>query len=61
VSDPQGPVAWMTAYLSHVAQVFAGQTDPAVATFEQGLRVQAVMDAIHQSSETGGSRIQIAN
>jgi predicted dehydrogenase len=59
--DPQGPVAWMTAYLSHVAHAFAGRTDSTVATFEQGLRVQAVMEAIHQSSETGGSRIQIAN
>jgi predicted dehydrogenase len=59
--DPQGPVAWMMAYLSHVARVFEGHADPMVATFEEGLRVQAVMDAIHQSSETGGSRIQIAN
>ncbi len=59
--DPQGPVTWMTAYLSHVARVFAGQADQNVATFEQGLRVQAIMDAIHQSSETGGSRIQIAS
>jgi predicted dehydrogenase len=57
--DAQGPVAWMTAYLSHVARVFAGESDPIVATFEQGLRVQAIMDAIHQSSETGGSRVQI--
>ncbi|HEY2596586.1 MAG TPA: Gfo/Idh/MocA family oxidoreductase, partial [Chloroflexota bacterium] len=59
--DPQGPVVWMSAYLSHVAGVFAGQTDPDVATFEQGVRVQAVMDAIHQSSETGGSAVQIAS
>jgi predicted dehydrogenase len=57
--ESQGPVAWMAAYLSHVARAFAGETDPDVATFEQGLRVQAIMDAIHQSSGTGGSRVQI--
>lgn len=58
--DLQGPVALMSAYLSHVARVFGGESDADVATFEQGVRVQAVMDAIHQSSEAGGSRIQIA-
>jgi hypothetical protein len=50
----------MTAYLSHVASAFGGESDPDVATFEQGVRVQAVMDSVHQSSEAGGSRIQIA-
>ncbi|HEY1298456.1 MAG TPA: Gfo/Idh/MocA family oxidoreductase [Chloroflexota bacterium] len=58
--EAQRPVGLMTAYLSHVAQVFGGETDPNVATFEQGVRVQAVMDAIHQSSEAGGSRIQVS-
>ena len=49
----------MTAYLAHVARVFRGQTDENVATFEQGLRVQAVMDAIHQSSSEGGVRVDL--
>ncbi|HEY0583030.1 MAG TPA: Gfo/Idh/MocA family oxidoreductase, partial [Chloroflexota bacterium] len=49
--QPLGPgggderVRLMVAYLGHVARVFRGQPDPNVATFEQGLRVQAVMDA----------------
>jgi predicted dehydrogenase len=47
-------VSLMVAYLSHVAHVFRGQADPNVATFEQGLRVQAVMDAMHASSDQGG-------
>jgi hypothetical protein len=50
----------MVAYLSHVATVFRGEADANVATFDQGVRVQAVMDAIHQSSVAGGSRVQIA-
>jgi predicted dehydrogenase len=49
----------MTAYLSHVARVFRGESDPIVASFEQGLRVQTVMDAIHQSSTEGGVRVDI--
>jgi predicted dehydrogenase len=59
--DDAGPgggnaIAWMTDYLGHVARVFRGEQDDNVATFEQGLRVQAVMDAIHASSDTGGER-----
>jgi predicted dehydrogenase len=49
----------MTAYLVHVARVFRGEPDDNVATFEQGLRVQAVMDAIHQSSSQGGTRVDL--
>jgi predicted dehydrogenase len=56
----QGPMPLMVAYPSHVARVFRGEADANVATFEQGVRVQAVMDAIHQSSKAGGSRVQIA-
>jgi predicted dehydrogenase len=58
--EAQGPIPLMTGYLSHVARVFRGEPDETVATFEQGVRVQAVMDAIHQSSETGGSRTEVA-
>lgn len=58
-TDIQGPVALMTAYLAHVARVFRGESDDNVATFEQGVRVQAVMDAIHRSSDEGGTRIEI--
>jgi predicted dehydrogenase len=57
--EGQGAVPLMVRYLSHVARAFSGETDGEVATFEQGVRVQGVMDAIHQSSEAGGSRIQI--
>jgi predicted dehydrogenase len=49
----EGAVHLMTAYLSHVARVFRGEPDDTVATFEQGVRVQAVMDAIHDSSARG--------
>jgi predicted dehydrogenase len=55
-----GPVPLMTAYLPHVARVLRGEQDDNVATFEQGVRVQAVMDAIHQSSASGGSRVEPA-
>ena len=56
-SENQGPVQLMSAYLPHVARIFRGEADDNVATFEQGLRVQAVMDAIHQSSAAGGVRL----
>jgi predicted dehydrogenase len=55
----EGQVVLMTAYLAHVARVFRGSSDENVATFEQGLRVQAVMDAIHQSSSQGGARVEL--
>jgi predicted dehydrogenase len=55
----EGQVMLMTAYLSHVARLFRGEPDDDVATFEQGLRVQAVMDAIHQSSGAGGARVDV--
>jgi predicted dehydrogenase len=58
--ESPGQVQLMTAYLAHVARVFRGEPDPIVATFEQGLRVQTVMDAIHQSSAEGGVRVDIA-
>lgn len=58
-SDGQGTVGLMVAYLSHVARVFRGEADPAVATFEQGVRVQAVMDAFHASSAGGGTRVAV--
>jgi predicted dehydrogenase len=58
-TEGQGPVPLMTGYLSHVARVFGGEPDDVVATFEQGVRVQAVMDAIHQSSESGGTRVEV--
>jgi predicted dehydrogenase len=54
----QGAVYLMTEYLSHVAGVFRGEPDEMVASFEQGLRVQAVMDAMHESSASGGNRTQ---
>ena len=57
---PSGAVPLMTAYLAHVARVLRGEQDDAVATFEQGARVQAVMDAIHQSSASGGNRVEPA-
>ena len=47
--DGQGPIPLMTAYLSKVAEVFRGGTNEDVATFEQGVRVQAVMDAFYES------------
>ena len=50
-------VRLMRAYLTHAARVFRGEQDANVATFEQGLRVQAVMDAIHQASAEGGIRV----
>ena len=56
----QGPIPLMTAYLAHVANVFRGEADDNVATFEQGVRVQAVMDAIHASSDAGGQRVEVA-
>jgi predicted dehydrogenase len=67
--EPRGPVAeggtgavaLMSAYLPHVARVFRGEQDAVVATFEQGVRVQAVMDAIHQSSASGGNRVEPAS
>jgi predicted dehydrogenase len=52
-------VQLMVAYLAHVARAFRGETDPYVATFEQGLRVQAVMDAMHRSADEGGTRVQL--
>jgi len=55
----EGAVVLMTAYLAHVARVFRGSADDNVATFEQGLRVQTVMDAIHQSSSEGGVRVDL--
>jgi predicted dehydrogenase len=45
----QGPIPLMTAYLARVARVFQGEPDDNVATFEQGVRAQAVMDAFHSS------------
>lgn len=58
--EGQGAVPLMVAYLAHVARAFGGEPDPDVATFEQGVRVQAVMDAIHQSSEAGGTRVLVS-
>jgi predicted dehydrogenase len=58
--DGQGTVPLMVAYLSHVARVFRGEPDVEVATFEQGVRVQAVMDAIFESSDAGATRVQVA-
>ncbi|HEV7663531.1 MAG TPA: Gfo/Idh/MocA family oxidoreductase [Chloroflexota bacterium] len=52
-------VQLMVAYLAHVARVFRGQPDPQVATFEQGLRVQAVMDAMHRSADNGGALVTL--
>jgi predicted dehydrogenase len=54
-----GPVAQMTSYLGHVARVFRGEADENVATFEQGVHVQAVMDAIYTSSDGGGTRVAL--
>jgi predicted dehydrogenase len=58
-SEGQGPIPWMTRYLSHVARVFRGEPDAQVATFDQGVRVQAVMDAISQSSDAGGAAVTV--
>jgi predicted dehydrogenase len=57
--EGQGPIPLMTAYLSKVARVFRGETDEDVATFEQGVRVQAVMDAMHTSSDAGATRVDL--
>jgi predicted dehydrogenase len=57
--EGQGPVVWMTAYLERVARVFRGESDDAVATFDHGVRVQAVMDAIHHSSDKDGTRVSV--
>jgi predicted dehydrogenase len=57
--EGQGAVPLMLAYLSHVAQAFRGERSDVVASFEQGVRVQSVMDAIHASSEGGGTRVQV--
>jgi predicted dehydrogenase len=57
--EGQGPIPLMTAYLSKVARVFRGETDEDVATFEQGVRVQAVMDAIYTSSDAGATRVDL--
>jgi predicted dehydrogenase len=59
-TEAQGPIPLMTEYLEHVARVFRGEPDDNVATFEQGVRVQSVMDAIHQSSDAGFGRIAVA-
>jgi predicted dehydrogenase len=58
-TDGHGPIPLMVAYLAHVARVFRGDSDHLVATFDQGVRVQAVMDAIHQSSDAGGTRVAV--
>jgi predicted dehydrogenase len=57
--EGQGPIPLMTAYLARVARVFQGESEPDVATFEQGVRVQAVMDAIHQTSDAGLARVDL--
>jgi len=59
-SEPNGQVGWMSGYLSHVAKAFRGEPSEMVADFAQGVRVQAVMDAIHQSSDAGGTRVEVA-
>jgi predicted dehydrogenase len=53
-------VQLMTDYLSHAARVFRGEQDENVASFEQGLRVQGVMDAMHASSDSGGKPMEPA-
>jgi predicted dehydrogenase len=58
--EGQGAVPLMVRYLSHVARVFRGEVDPDVAGFEQGVKVQAVMDAIHESSAVGGGRVAVS-
>ena len=58
--EGQGAVPLMVAYLEHVAKVFRGESDPVVATFEQGARVQAVMDALYESSDAGGTLVQVS-
>jgi predicted dehydrogenase len=57
--EGQGAVPLMVSYLPHVARVFRGEADAQVATFEQGARVQAVMDAIYASSDAGGTRVLV--
>jgi predicted dehydrogenase len=59
-TEGQGPVPLMVAYLGQVARVFRGETSDVVATFEDGMRVQAVMDAIYASSDAGGTRVQVS-
>src|SRR5438874_6224150 len=58
-TDGQGQIPLMAGYLAHVARVFRGDSDDLAATFEQGVRVQAVMDAIHKSSDAGGTRVAV--
>lgn len=48
----------MVAYLDHVANVMRGGDDPLVARFEQGLKVQAIMDAMHKSNDAGGAAVE---
>jgi len=52
--EGQGPIPLMVAYLSKVAKIFRGESDDDVATFDQGVRVQAVMDAFYRSSDSRG-------
>lgn len=61
-SGEQGPdarVPMMVAYLDHVQRALEGQADDVAVPFEQGLRVQAVMDALHASADAGGSRVEV--
>ncbi len=57
--EGQGQIPLMVAYLSRVAEVFRGGSTDDVATFDQGVRVQTVMDAIHQSSDAGGTSVPV--
>lgn len=42
------------------AGVLRGAHDPVLAPLEQGLRVQAVMDALHASADQGGQQVPVA-
>jgi predicted dehydrogenase len=57
--ESQGPIPLMAAYLAKVARTFRGEPQEDVATFEQGARVQAVMDAIYASSDSGVTRVEL--
>jgi predicted dehydrogenase len=60
-NDPgvDGRVPLMVSYLDHLERALNGEVDDVAVPFEQGLRVQAVMDAMHASADASGSRVEV--
>jgi predicted dehydrogenase len=46
-------IAPFVTYLNQLLPALRGENAPEIATFRQGLRVQAIMDAVHRSSDEG--------